>query len=336
MSLTLFNVIVAVVIAIAFAAANAAYLVWAERRGAARIQRRPGPNINGPFGLLQPPLDGIKLMAKQLTIPGGADKILFIAAPVLAMFPAIMSFVTIPFSEHIVAKNMEVGVLMIFAFAALGSTSLLFAGWSSRNKYAMMASIRAVSQTVAYEIPMLITTITVVMISGSMDLMEIVRQQSGSFLSWNIFPLFGNSHNILMPLSFLIFFTCTLAETNRAPFDLGEAESELVAGFHTEYGSMGFGLFFMGEYANIVIGSCLTTILFLGGWHAPLAFAPFTWVPGVFWFLLKIYILIATFIWIRWTFPRTTIYGLLNLSWKILIPLSLVNLLLTAGLLKVF
>jgi NADH-quinone oxidoreductase subunit H len=334
MSLTLVNVIVAVVIAIAFAALNAAYLVWAERRGAARIQRRPGPNINGPFGLLQPPLDGIKLMAKQLTTPGGADKAMFIAAPILAMFPAIMSFVTIPFSETIVAKNMNVGVLMIFAFASMGSISLLFAGWSSRNKYAMMSSVRAVSQAVAYEIPMLITTITVVMIAGSMDLMEIVRQQSGSFLNWNIFPLLGRSHNILMPLSFLIFFTCTLAETNRAPFDLGEAESELVAGFHTEYGSMGFGLFFMGEYANIVIGSCMTTILFLGGWNPPLSFLGF--IPGVFWFLLKLYLLIATFIWIRWTFPRTTIYGLLNLSWKILIPLSMFNLLFTAGLLKVF
>ncbi len=334
MQLTLLNVIVAVIIAIAFAALNAAYLVWAERRGAARIQRRPGPNINGPFGLLQPPLDGIKLMAKQLTTPGGADKILFIAAPVLAMFPAIMSFVTIPFSETIVAKNMNVGILMIFAFAALGSSSLLFAGWSSRNKYSMMACVRAVSQTVAYEIPMLITTITVVMIAGSIDLMEIVRQQSGYFTSWNIFPIFGKSHNALMPLSFLIFFTCTLAETNRAPFDLGEAESELVAGFHTEYGSMGFGLFFMGEYANIVIGSCMTTILFLGGWNAPIPILNI--IPGVFWFLLKLYILIATFIWIRWTFPRTTIYGLLNLSWKILIPLSLFNLLLTAGLIKVF
>ena len=334
MSLTLLNVIVAVVIAIGFAALNAAYLVWAERRGAARIRRRPGPNINGPFGLLQPPLDGIKLMAKQLMIPGGADKVLFIVAPVLAMFPAIMSFVTIPFSETIVAKNMNVGVLMIFAFASTGSMALVFAGWSSRNKYAMMSSVRAVSQAVAYEIPMLITTITVVMIAGSMDLMEIVRQQSGSLLHWNIFPLFGNSHNILMPMSFLIFFTCTLAETNRAPFDLGEAESELVAGFHTEYGSMGFGLFFMGEYANIVIGSCMTTILFLGGWNAPLPFLSF--IPGIFWFLLKLYLLIATFIWIRWTFPRTTIYGLLNLSWKILIPLSLFNLLFTAGLIKVF
>jgi NADH-quinone oxidoreductase subunit H len=247
------------------------------------------------------------------------------------MFPAIMSFVTIPFSETIVAKNMNVGVLMIFAFAAMGSMSLLFAGWSSRNKYAMMSSVRAVSQAVAYEIPLLITTITVVMIAGTMDLMEIVRQQSPSILHWNIFPLLGNSHNLLMPASFLIFFICTLAETNRAPFDLGEAESELVAGFHTEYGSMGFGLFFMGEYANIVIGSCLTTILFLGGWNCP-----FGLFPGVWWFLLKLYLLIATFIWIRWTFPRTTIYGLLNLSWKILIPLSLFNLLVTAGLLKVF
>jgi NADH-quinone oxidoreductase subunit H len=280
---------------------------------------------------LQPPLDGIKLMAKQLTIPGGADRIMFITAPILSMFPAIMSFVTIPFSENIVAKNMNVGVLMIFAFASMGGMSLLIAGFSSRNKYSMMSSVRAVSQAVAYEIPMLITAITVVMIAGSADLMEIVRQQSGSILSWNVFPLLGKSHNLLMPVAFLIFFICTLAETNRAPFDLGEAESELVAGFHTEYGSMGFGLFFMAEYANIVIGSCMTTILFLGGWGCP-----FGLFPGVWWFILKLYLLIATFIWIRWTFPRTTIYGLLNLSWKILIPLSLANLLLTAGLIKVF
>jgi NADH-quinone oxidoreductase subunit H len=328
MSLTLLNVIVAVVIAIAFAAVNAAYLVWAERRGAARIQRRPGPNINGPFGLLQPPIDGIKLMTKQLMIPGGADKILFMVAPVLAMAPAIMSFVTIPFSEGIAAHNMEIGVLMIFAFASMGAMAILFAGWGSRNKYAVMASVRAVSQNVSYEIPMLITAITVVMATGSMDLKTISLAQAGGFWHWNIFP---SLHSPLMPISFIIFFICSLAETNRAPFDLGEAESELVAGFHTEYGSMGFGLFFMGEYANIVIGASLTTILFLGGWDCP-----FGLFPGVWWFLLKIYLLIATFIWIRWTFPRTTIYGLLNLSWKILIPISLFNLLLTAGLLKVF
>ncbi|MEK6201081.1 MAG: NADH-quinone oxidoreductase subunit NuoH [Desulfobulbaceae bacterium] len=328
MSLTLLNVIAAVVIAIAFAAVNAAYLVWAERKGAARIQRRPGPNVNGPFGLLQPAADGIKLMTKQLMIPGGADKILFMVAPVLAMVPAIMSFVTIPFSEGIVAHNMEIGVLMIFAFASLGAMAILFAGWGSRNKYAVMASVRAVSLGLSYEIPMLITAITVIMVNGSMDLKTISLAQSAGFWSWNIFP---SLQSPLMPVSFIIFFICTLAETNRAPFDLGEAESELVAGFHTEYGSMGFGLFFMGEYANIVIGSCLTTILFLGGWGCP-----FGLFPGVWWFLLKIYLLIATFIWIRWTFPRTTIYGLLNLSWKILIPISLFNLLITAGLLKVF
>ena len=335
MNLTLFNVLAAVIIIIAFIALNAAYLVWAERRGAGRIQRRPGPNINGPFGLLQPPLDGLKLMAKQLLIPGGADKALFAAAPVLAMFPAIMSFVTIPFSDTLVAHNIDIGLLCVFTFAALGNMSLLFAGWSSHNKYATMATIRTISQAVAYEIPMLVTIITVVMLSGSLDLREIVHQQSGNIFHWNIFPLFGNahshSHNILMPFSFLIFFICSLAETNRAPFDLGEEESVLVAGYHIEYGSMGFGLFFMGEYANIVVGASLMALLFLGGWGCP-----FGLFPSVWWFLIKIYILIATIIWIRWTFPRSTIYSLLNLSWKVLIPLSLFNLLFTAGLLKVF
>jgi NADH-quinone oxidoreductase subunit H len=328
MSLTILNAVVAVVIAIAFAAANAAYLVWAERRGAGRIQRRPGPNVNGPLGLLQPPCDGIKLMAKQLVIPGGADKALFMVAPVLAMAPAIMSFVTIPFSDTIVAHSMNIGVLMIFAFASLGAMSILLAGWSSRNKYGVMASVRAVSQNISYEIPMLITVITIVMMTGTMDLSELVAAQAGGIWNWNLVPSLTSP---LMPVAFLIFFICSLAETNRAPFDLGEAESELVAGFHTEYGSMGFGLFFMGEYANIVIGASLITILFLGGWDCPLGL-----FPGVWWFLLKIYVLIFSFIWIRWTFPRTTIYGLLNLSWKILIPISLFNLLLTAGLLKVF
>ncbi len=328
MSLTLINVLFAVVAAIGFAALNAAYLVWCERKGAGFFQRRPGPTENGPWGLLQPPVDGIKLMTKQLIIPGGVDKAFFMVAPVLAMFPAIMSFVTIPFSENIVAHNMDIGVLMIFAFASMGSMSLLLAGWGSRNKYSLMSSVRAVSQSIAYEIPMLITVITVVMITGSMDLKVIVEDQTAGFWQWNVFALLKSP---LMPVSFLIFFICSLAETNRAPFDLGEAESELVAGFHTEYSSMGFGLFFMGEYANIVIGACLTTILFLGGWGCP-----FGLLPGVWWFLLKVYLLIFTFIWIRWTFPRTTIYGLLNLSWKILIPISLFNLLLTAGLLKVF
>ena len=338
MSLTLLNAIIAVVIAISFVGLNAAYLVWCERKGAGFYQRRPGPMENGPWGLLQPPIDGVKLMTKQLLIPGGADKAIFMVAPVLAMFPALISFVTIPFSETIVAHPVNVGVLMIFAAAALGSMSLLVAGWGSRNKFAMISSIRAVSQTVAYEIPLLITTITVVLICGSLNLSEIVEFQLGGFWNWNIWPLQKSvGFNLLMPISFFIIFVCTVAETNRAPFDLGEAESELVAGFHTEYSSMGFGLFFMGEYANIVIGSCLITILFLGGWSCPIGdIGIFPFTNHVGWFLLKIYLIIFVFIWIRWTFPRTTIYGLLNLSWKYLIPISLFNLLLTAGLLKLF
>jgi len=331
MDLTLVNVIGAALIALAFVAVNAAYLVWCERKGAGFIQRRTGPMENGPWGLLQPPLDGIKLMTKQLIIPGGVDKALFMVAPVLAMFPALISFVTIPFSENIVAHNMEIGLLVIFAMASFTCLALLFAGLSSRNKYSMIASVRAVSQTIAYEIPMLVTAITVVLVAGSADLTQIVQEQSGGIWNWNLSPLKPGLFNIFMPVSFIIFFICSIAETNRAPFDLGEAESELVAGFHTEYSSMGFGLFFMGEYANIVVGACLTTLLFLGGWGCPLGL-----FPGVWWFILKIYLIIFTFIWIRWTFPRTTIYGLLNLSWKILIPLSLINLLLTAGFVKVF
>ncbi|MBM9518672.1 NADH-quinone oxidoreductase subunit H [Desulforhopalus vacuolatus] len=330
MILTL-TILLAVIIAIAWAAFNAAYLVLAERRGAGIIQRRPGPNINGPFGLLQPPLDGIKLMAKQLIIPDGADKFMYISAPVLVMCPAIMSFVALPYSDWLQAQNIDVGLLMVFAFASMGTMGIVFAGWSSRNKYSLMAAMRSVSQAVAYEIPMIITALTITLMAGTTNLDAIVAQQSENFFHWNIFPLFGETHNILMPFSFLIFFICSMAETNRAPFDLGEAEGELVAGFHIEYGSMGFGLFFMGEYANIVIGATLATIFFLGGWSCP-----FGLFPGVWWFLIKMYAIIFTIIWIRWTFPRTTIYGLLNLSWKILIPASLVNLLLTAGLMKVF
>ena len=337
MSLTLLNVLIAVVIAISFVGLNAAYLVWCERKGAGFYQRRPGPMENGPWGLLQPPIDGVKLMTKQLLIPGGVDKAIFMVAPVLAMAPAMVSFVTIPFSKTIVAHQIGVGVLLIFAFAALGSMSLLVAGWGSRNKYSMISSVRAVSQTVAYEIPMLITTITIVMISGSIDLTEISQQQLGGIENWFVWPFQKPvGFNLLMPISFIIMFVCAVAETNRAPFDLGEAESELVAGFHTEYSSMGFGLFFMGEYANIVIGSCLITILFLGGWSTPIKLDFFPFYDNVGWFLLKIYLIIFVIIWIRWTFPRTTIYGLLNLSWKYLIPISLFNLLLTAGLLKVF
>ncbi len=312
---------------IAFAAGNAAYLVWLERKLCAHIQCRIGPKEVGPFGLLQPLADGIKLMSKQLLVPDGVDPVLFKVAPLLVLVPAVMSFVTIPFSETLVARNIDIGLLMIFAFASVNVMGLLLGGWGSANKYAVISAARAVSQNVAYEIPMLITVITMVMVSHSLNLSEIVAQQQGPFWHWNFLNL---SASPLMPVSFLIFFVCSLAETNRAPFDMGEAESELIAGFHTEYAGMGFGVFFMGEYANIVIGCALSTILFLGGWHSPFGITPDGW----WWFLAKIYVLIFCVMWIRWTYPRTTLWGLLNLSWKVLIPISLINLLLTGAMIK--
>ena len=314
----------------AFAGVNAAWLGWAERKGAGHIQRRNGPKEVGPFGLWQPLADGIKLMTKQLVVPQGTDDILFRVAPILAMIPALTSMVVIPFSDTIQARSMDLSVLLIFALASIGMIAILLGGWASGNKYALISAARVVSQSIAYEIPMLITVITIVMITGSMNLQDIVVHQQGGFWHWNIFRL-ENGHFIYMWIGFLIYFTCSVAETNRAPFDMAEAESELVAGYMTEYGSMGFGLFMMGEYLNIVVGACLTTILFLGGWDCP-----FGLLPGVGWFLLKVYVLIFTVIWIRWTYPRTQIYKLLNLSWKILIPFSLVNLLVTAAFIKVF
>jgi len=316
----------------AFAGFNAAYLGWCERKGAGHIQRRIGPKEVGWFGLLQPLADGLKLMSKQLLVPTGVDGILFRIAPILAMIPAITSMVAIPFSETIQARSIDLSVLLIFALASIGMMAVLIGGWASGNKYAIISATRSVSQNIAYEIPMLVTVITIVMLTGSMNLEEIAMQQQGGLWNWNIFPIVGQSiaQAIIMPVSFLIFFICSVAETNRAPFDMAEAESELIAGFMTEYGSMGFGLFMMGEYLNIVVGACLTTILFLGGWYGP-----FGLTSSILWFLLKVYILIATFIWIRWTFPRTQIYKLLNLSWKILIPFSLAILLLTAIFIKI-
>ncbi len=312
---------------ILFAALNAAYLVWVERKGAGHIQRRIGPKEVGPFGLLQPLADGIKLMTKQLFLPAGVDPVLFKVAPILLLVPAVMSFVTIPFSETLVARDINLGLLMIFAFASVNVLGVLIGGWASNNKYAVISAARAVSQNVAYEIPMLITVITMVMVTQTMNLNEIVMQQPNIF-KWYVFRFTASP---LMPVAFLIFFICSLAETNRAPFDLAEAESELIAGAYTEYPGMGFGVFFMGEYANIVIGCAVTTILFLGGWQCPFGLA-----PGWWWFLAKLYLLIWTVVWIRWTYPRVQFYALLNLSWKVLIPISLVNLLLTGAMIKVF
>ena len=312
----------------AFVGLNAAYLVWVERKGAARFQRRPGPTEVGWAGLLQPIADAAKLLSKQLIVPAGSDTTLFRVAPLLMMSPALMSLAVIPWGQSLAARNVNVGLLMIFAFGSINVMAIMLGGWSSRNKYAIISAARVVSQNVAYEIPMLLVVITMIMVTGTMNLSEIVTQQAGAFWNWNLFKVWVNP---LMPVTFLIFYTCMLAETNRAPFDMAEAESELVAGAYTEYSGMGFGVFFMAEYANILLGCALATVLFLGGWQSPIGI-----LPGVFWFLLKMYFLIFSVVWIRWTFPRTQFYGLLNLSWKILIPVSLVTLILSSAMIKLF
>lgn len=310
-----------------FVGLNAAYLVWVERKSAARFQRRAGPTEVGYAGLLQPIADAVKLMSKQLIVPPGADRFLFRLAPVMMMPPAIMAFALLPFSEHLVAIDFNVGLIALFAFSSFNVIAVMLAGWSSRNKYGIISAARVVSQNVAYEIPMMLVLITVLLLSGTLSLTGIVEQQAGAFWNWNLFQWTANP---LMPVTFIIFFICMLSETNRAPFDMAEAESELVAGAYTEYAGMGFGVFFMAEYANILIGCALGVILFLGGWHSPIGI-----LPGVVWFLLKLYLLVFIVIWVRWTFPRTQFYGLLNLSWKILIPLSLVILLLSSVMIKV-
>ncbi len=333
---------VCVVGMLAFVGLNAAYLVWVERKGAGRFQRRPGPTEAGYAGLLQPIADAIKLMSKQVIVPPGADALLFRMAPAMVLTPALMCLAVIPFSEtFFVGRHIDLGLIMVFSFGSINVMAIMLGGWASRNKYAIMSAARVVSQNVAYEIPMLLVIITVLMMTGTMNLNEIVLQQTGGFWNWNIFSGIWTGHNIMMPLTFLVFYICMLAETNRAPFDMAEAESELVAGAFTEYAGMGFGVFFMGEYANIVVGCAMATVLFLGGWASPfgtfdLPIYLFFLTNGVWWFLLKMYVLIFAVVWIRWTFPRTQFYGLLNLSWKILIPLSLFTLLLTSAAVKLF
>src|SRR3974390_638710 len=310
----------------AFVGLNAAYLVWVERKGAGRFQRRPGQTEAGPAGLLQPIADAAKLLSKQLIVPAGVDRTLFRLAPLLMMSPALMGLAVIPWSESLAARNINVGLLMIFAFGSINVMAIMLGGWSSRNKYAIISAARVVSQNVAYEIPMLLVVITMIMVTGTMNLNDIVRDQAGGFWHWNLFRVWLNP---LMPVTFLIFYTCMLAETNRAPFDMAEAESELVAGAYTEYSGMGFGVFFMAEYANILLGCALATVLFLGGWQSPIGI-----LSGVVWFLIKMYFLVFSVVWVRWTFPRTQFYGLLNLSWKILIPVSLFTLVLSSAMLK--
>ncbi|GAC1340209.1 MAG: NADH-quinone oxidoreductase subunit NuoH [Acetobacteraceae bacterium] len=303
---------------------SVAYLTLAERKVMAGMQMRKGPNVVGPFGLLQPFADAVKMIMKETIIPTGANRILFLIAPLLTMTLAMVAWAVIPVDEGWAIADINVGILYLFAISSLGVYGIVIAGWASNSKYAFLGALRSAAQMVSYEVSMGFVIVTVLLCAGSLNLTDIVMAQERVWFFIPLFPMF------------IVFFISILAETNRAPFDLPEGESEIVGGFHVEYGAMIFGLFFLGEYANMILMSGMTAILFLGGWLSPIPFAPFTWVPGPIWFILKICLVLFMFIWVRATFPRFRYDQLMRLGWKVFLPLSLGWLVLTAGVLLAF
>ncbi|MFQ3623803.1 MAG: NADH-quinone oxidoreductase subunit NuoH [Acetobacteraceae bacterium] len=301
-----------------------AYLTYAERKVLAAIQLRRGPNVVGPLGLFQPFADAIKLMMKETVIPSGANRALFLFAPMLTFSLALIAWAVIPFGPGLVLADINVGILYLFAISSLGVYGIIIAGWASNSKYAFLGALRSAAQMVSYEVSIGFVIITVLLCVGSLNLSRVVEAQRDL---WFVVPLF--------PM-FVVFFISALAETNRAPFDLPEGESEIVAGFFVEYSSMSFALFFLGEYANMILMSGLTSILFLGGWLPPLDIAPLNWIPGPIWFALKIALCLFVFLWVRATFPRYRYDQLMRLGWKVFLPFSLLWVVLTAAALKLF
>jgi NADH-quinone oxidoreductase subunit H len=295
---------------------NAMFLVWFERKFSARIQRRLGPTEVGPAGLLQSLVDVIKLLSKQLVTPKHVDPVLYHLAPVIVFVPVLLGLSLFPLSKQWQLHDFNVGLILVFTFAGMGFFGIFMAGWGSNNKYALLGAMRAVAQNIAYEIPLILATLPIVLHAGTMSLGELTQAQ-------------GTVPFVLkQPLAALIYLIAATAETNRAPFDIPEAESELIAGFHTEYSGMRFAMFFLAEYTNMAIVAMVATTLFLGGYHGP-------WLPGPVWFFLKVYLVIFLMMWFRWTFPRLRFDQLMSFAWKVLIPLSILNLIVTAVVLKV-
>ena len=301
-----------------------AYLTWFERKVMGAIQLRKGPNVVGPFGLAQPFADAIKMLFKETITPTGADRLLFTIAPMITFGLAIIAWAVIPVNNHWAIANINVGALYLFAISSLGVYGIIIAGWASNSKYAFLGALRSAAQMVSYEVSMGFVIVTVLVCVGSQNLNDIVLAQRHIWFAIPLFPLF------------VIFFISGLAETNRAPFDLAEGESEIVAGFFVEYSAMSFALFFLGEYANMILISAMTTTLFLGGWLSPIPFAPFTFIPGVFWFLAKILICLFVFVWVRATLPRLRYDQLMALGWKVFLPITLVYLIAVAGVMEYF
>ena len=294
---------------------NAMMLIWLERKLSARIQRRLGPTEHGPFGLLQSVADMGKLLSKELLTPDHVHKPLYLLAPVLVFAPVIALCSLFPLSETWIFHDFDIAVVLLLSISGLTIVGIFLAGWGSNNKYALLGAVRSVAQNISYEIPLILSVIPIVLMTGSMSLYQISLAQVS-------FPFI-----VVQPLAALIFLIAATAETNRAPFDIPEAESELIAGFHTEYSGMRFALFFFAEYSNMVIVCALATVLFLGGWRGP-------FLPGWMWFLLKVYALIMLMMWFRWTFPRLRFDQLMSFAWIVLVPLAILNLLVTIVVIK--
>ncbi|MFH0914107.1 MAG: NADH-quinone oxidoreductase subunit NuoH [Chloroflexota bacterium] len=283
--------------------------IWLERRGMARMQARLGPNRVGPFGLLQPVADAVKVMLKEDIVPSGADKVVHTLAPMVAFVPALLVFAVVPFGDGALLADLNVALLYVVAVSSLSSVGIFMAGWSSRNKYSLLGAMRGVASLVSYEMPVVLSLASVVLLAGSLSLNQIVQAQTIPFI-------------LLQPLSFFIFFVGGCAEINRSPFDLLEADSELTAGFHTEYSGMKFAMFYLVEYAEAMALSAIITTLFLGGWKGPL-------LPPWLWFLAKVFLVFFVMVWTRTTLPRLRIDQLMGFAWKFLFPLALVNLFIT-------
>ncbi len=300
-----------------------AMLTYMERKVIASMQMRKGPNVTGPFGLLQPFADGLKLFFKETIIPTKSNKVMFMLAPMITFALALIGWAVIPIGKTFTIANLNVGVLYIFAISSLGVYGIIISGWASNSKYAFLGAIRSSAQMVSYEVSIGLVIVCVLLCVGSLNLGDIVMAQSGGF--WNWYAFSG-----LFPM-FIVFFISALAETNRLPFDLPEAEGELVAGYNVEYSSMAFALFFLGEYMNMILISAMTVVFFLGGWQPPLDVSWLAWVPTGIWFSLKVFVLLYVFIWVRATFPRFRYDQLMRLGWKVFLPLSLLWVVLTSG-----
>jgi len=301
------------------------YAIYFERKVIGWMQLRIGPNRVGPLGLLQTVADITKLLIKEDTIPRKADRALFILAPALAYIPAFAVLAVIPYTNKLYFADINVGLLYYVALSGITTVAIIIGGWASNNKYALLGGMRSAAQMISYEVPLVISVVGVIMLSGSMNLREIGEQQGNWFWEWNFLPQI---------IGFVVFIIAATAELNRTPFDLPEAESELVAGYHVEYSGFRFAFFMLAEYVYIYAIAALTTVLFLGGWHAPFAFLDF--IPGIIWFLLKFGFIVFFLFWLRATMPRIRVDQLMGLGWKVLLPLALLNVFVTALYMELF